>query len=199
MKRLFIAVPVVPEASLVSLTEQLKTIFRNEKINWVPLQNMHFTLQFLGETPGKQIPEMIRKTGEAAKNLTAAQGTLKGLGYFMQNRMPSVIYTTLDNMPEMTAMASAIRSAMKSEGFTPEFHEFKPHLTLGRIKFLKDCKLFTETMNNLRNNTIQKITASEIIVFESLLRPDGPVYRKLAVFPLRNPGQMVKTSFEKME
>jgi 2'-5' RNA ligase len=48
MKRLFIAVPVQPSPALISLTGELKKALKNEKINWVDLQNMHFTLQFLG-------------------------------------------------------------------------------------------------------------------------------------------------------
>jgi 2'-5' RNA ligase len=188
MKRLFIAIPVVPEAPLTSLADQLRTIFRNEKINWVPLQNLHFTLQFLGDTHNSRIPGIIDRTGDAVKNLTAAKGNLKGLGYFMQNRIPSVLYTKLEDMPEMAAMASAIRRGMEAEGFSPDIREFKSHLTLGRIKFLKDAKLFLETVEKLRNINIQEVSASEINVYESLLRPEGPVYRKLAVFPLRAPG-----------
>ena len=186
MKRLFIAVPVQPSPTLISLSGELKKALKNEKINWVDLQNLHFTLQFLGDTPESLIPAIINETGQAAETLQKAAGLLKGLGYFSSNRMPNVLYTHLENMPEMNLMAAGIRQALARAGITAGNREFKAHLTLGRIRFLNDKRHFIQLVESMKDIDIQKITASEIILYESLLRPSGPVYHKLAIFTLKS-------------
>lgn len=186
MKRLFIAVPVQPSPALISLTTYLKNVLKDEKINWVDLQNMHFTLQFLGDTPENLIPAIARETGKVSETFRQASGKLKGLGYFSKNRIPSVLYTHLENMPELNQMATGIRKALEVAGITADSKEFRAHLTLGRIRLLNDRRHFIQTVEHLKDLMIQEVSASEIILYESQLRSAGPVYRKLASFSLKS-------------
>lgn len=69
-------------------------------------------------------------------------------------------------------------------GFKLEERSFRPHVTLGRIKYLKDISLLESAIEPFKNVNFQEVFISEVILFESILKPSGPVYRPLGKFSL---------------
>jgi RNA 2',3'-cyclic 3'-phosphodiesterase len=185
MKRLFIAIPVIPEQALLDIIARLKTSLIAEQINWVAPKNLHFTLQFLGDTPEDQIPALSALIRETSLQFKKTAGMLTGIDYFTRQGNPQVLFTKLENMPAMGEMASEIQKKMKQQGFTPDFREFKPHLTLGRIRYLRNKQGFYQLAATYKEYQIQPFVATEIILFESILRSEGPIYRPLFNFQLQ--------------
>jgi RNA 2',3'-cyclic 3'-phosphodiesterase len=70
-------------------------------------------------------------------------------------------------------------------GFIPDHRKFKPHLTLGRIKYLRNKPSFFKLVDSFKDKVFQKFTANQIILFESILRPQGPAYRPIEKFILK--------------
>jgi len=63
---------------------------------------------------------------------------------------------------------------------------FRPHLTIARLKSLKDKIRFAELLESCRQNSPeQKIKAKEIIFYESQTRPGGPIYTPQAIYALQ--------------
>jgi len=182
MKRLFIAIPVMAGQELLSIINYLQVELRSEQINWVSKDNLHFTLQFIGDSEENQMPGIIESVKKISEGFSKASGMLKGTGYFAHNGNPRVLFTHLEGMPEMAEMAHKIHAATKSQGFRPDFSEFKSHLTLARIKSLLNKPHFFRLTESLREKTIQSITAEEIVLFESILSPQGPVYKSVERF-----------------
>lgn len=185
MKRLFIAVPVTPKPELLETIRVLKSELASEQINWVSPENLHFTLQFLGDTYEKQIPDIVKGLHEFSLKFHPGSGILKGIGYFSQQGNPRVIFTELEGLPEMATMANEIFKITEPIGFIPDHRKFKPHLTLGRIKFLKNKTKFFRLVESLKDKEFQKFSASQIILFESRLQPSGPVYKPIEKFILK--------------
>ena len=69
-------------------------------------------------------------------------------------------------------------------GFESDRQNPVPHLTLGRIKFLKDKVIFNRITDKLKTISSPLIRAGEIILYESILRREGPEYLILEKFPL---------------
>jgi RNA 2',3'-cyclic 3'-phosphodiesterase len=182
MKRLFIAVPVTPEPELLEAIRVLKSELASEQINWVKPENLHFTLQFLGNTYENQISEIINGIHKVSLKFKTGRGLLKGMGYFSQQGNPRVIFTKLEGLPEMATMAKEIFKITEPLGFIPDHRIFKPHLTLGRIKYLKNTPKFFKQMESFKDKSFQKFTANQIILFESILLPQGPVYKPIEKF-----------------
>jgi RNA 2',3'-cyclic 3'-phosphodiesterase len=185
MKRLFIAVPAIPETELSETIRVLQSELRSEQINWVSPKNLHFTLQFLGDTNEKQIPEIVKGLHEISMKFHLVSGILKGIGYFSQQGNPRVIFTELEGLPEMATMATEIFKMTETIGFIPDHRKFKPHLTLGRIKYLRNKPSFFKLVDSFKDKVFQKFTANQIILFESILRPQGPAYRPIEKFILK--------------
>jgi RNA 2',3'-cyclic 3'-phosphodiesterase len=59
-----------------------------------------------------------------------------------------------------------------------------PHLTIGRIKEIKDKQLFQQTIEKFRQISSSGMMATEFLLYESILKREGPVYLVLNTFPL---------------
>src|SRR5688572_28047654 len=132
--RLFIAVEI-EEAVRNRLAEvRRKMRYLNAKITWVAPQNFHFTLKFLGETDEAKISAIHDAMEKTVSDSAPIGCNLKGLGQF-----PRVIWAGIEGETErLAALASRLDAELGKLGFPPETRDFRPHLTLGRIKFVGD-------------------------------------------------------------
>lgn len=179
MKRLFIAIPVNVQPALVQLLSDLQHHFSEDKINWVSPGNIHITLQFLGETQETIIPRLTQIIEDTASAFSEGEATLEGLGYFGSKRDPRVIYSRIQGFEKLSDMASMLHGLTSPEGFRNDHPEFRAHLTLGRIKHIQNKFRFFELIQSYGNQPIQTIKIGEVILYESILRPQGPIYKPI--------------------
>jgi 2'-5' RNA ligase len=83
-------------------------------------------------------------------------------------------------------MAAEIDKRLAKLGFQAEKRPFKPHLTLARIKYLKNKKAFYEAVEKYRDTFMQTAKINEIIFYRSILKPDGPEYKPIAKIDLNS-------------
>jgi RNA 2',3'-cyclic 3'-phosphodiesterase len=182
--RTFIAIKIKAEPLLIKTIAELKNELEGESLKWVDLQNLHLTLKFLGETSAHQVFKIKKWMSDISLKYQPFTISLEGLGYFKNNGMPRVLFAGINEDGTMTKLAYETGDFLVDHGFEKEKRTFNPHLTLARIKFIKNKKRFFEAINNYRDLTLQQSTVTEIIFFQSNLNPSGPVYHELAVFPM---------------
>ncbi|HDP74471.1 MAG TPA: hypothetical protein ENN49_01090, partial [Bacteroidales bacterium] len=85
---------------------------------------------------------------------------------------------------ELQLIAAEIDNRLANLGFEPETRQFNPHLTLARIKFLKNKKAFYEAVEMYRETYFQTATIKKFIFYRSILKPGGAVFRELGKFRL---------------
>lgn len=183
--RTFIAIKIKPEALLLQKITELKKELSEEPIKWVDTQNLHLTLKFLGETSEEQSVHIKNILAEFALLQRPVSFIPSGLGYFKSRGMPRVLFVDIKDGEVLQHMAEGIENLLVPLGYKKEERPFNPHLTLARIKFLKNKKQFyhaVETHQYISSNTV---TINEIIFFQSHLKPDGPEYRELAKVSLK--------------
>lgn len=78
----------------------------------------------------------------------------------------------------MKNIAQSIDNELEKFGFKKEERDFKPHLTIGRVKFISDPQKFLQKMNS-QEFKVETFTAREILIMKSDLKPSGAVYTKL--------------------
>lgn len=176
MKRLFAAIKIHPSAKYIGIFNEISSSLRHERIKWVEPGNMHLTLKFFGETDESKIPA-IRQAFESA----VAQSkpfTLKiaNTGIFGSRYDPKVIWFGIDKNEELERLAQIFFSELAKYGWETDRQNFVPHLTVGRIKELKDKPLFQKIVGKYNTIEIQKENVTEIILYESILRREGPFY-----------------------
>jgi 2'-5' RNA ligase len=185
MKRLFAAVRITPGDSFMKVYNGLKQPLRNEHIKWVDPGNIHVTLKFFGETPEEKIPAISAMLDNIAGRYKPFTIRLQKVGIFGSAYQPRVIWFGIENGASLVGMANDTIRKAEETGFESDRQNFVPHLTIGRIKNIRDKKNFQAVVDKYRDSFIQDQPVGEMILFESILRPQGPLYVPLVTCSLR--------------
>ena len=185
MKRIFIAIKIEPGQTLRRIHSTLKSVLGSERINWIDPANMHLTMAFLGDTE----EELIKVVSIMLKQECTGFGNfifkLKGAGVFKNYRDPRVIWIGIENNEKLMKLNEEINIGLKDSGFRLEDRPFNPHITLGRIKSIRNQVAFQSALEKYKDTLIQEIQVEEVILFESILKPTGPVYKITGKFSLK--------------
>lgn len=184
MKRLFIAIKIHPDPNFLEILRSLKRQLNAEKIKWVEEHNMHVTLKFFGDTPEEKIPVISGKIVLATNNMAPFQISLSRTGLFGSSYQPRVIWFGIDPSEKFSLLASNIFEKLLEIGYEPDRQNFVPHLTIGRIKNIKNKKLLQQLLFEYKDTIIQKELINTLYLFESILKPQGPEYKVIDQFNL---------------
>jgi len=184
--RTFVAVKVEPSPVLQETMKDLKQKLAGEQVKWGEPNNLHLTLKFLGDTLPSQVDEIGEELNQAAKMFSAFTFRLEGLGFFKNRGMPRVLFVPVNEGEILQQLAAEIDNRLTTLGFQAERRPFKPHLTLARIKYLKNKKAFYEAVEKYRDTFMQTAKINEIIFYRSVLRPHGPEYKSIAKIDLNS-------------
>ena len=158
---------------------------------WVAPQNIHLTLKFLGEVESVRVPRLIAALQESSAGLAPFTLTARGLGCFPSTRRPNVIWVGLaGDVQHALELAQRIESACEKSGFPREARAFSPHLTIGRIKREArpvDRAAIGAAVQDFSTPDLGIIVGDAVHLIKSDLRPDGPIYTKLASIHLNTP------------
>ena len=182
--RTFIAIKINPDALLQEVISSLRMILGGEAINWVDPINFHLTLKFLGETSETQLTHVKKILKGVALSHPPFEIRPMGLGYFKSNGMPRVLFMKVHDEGQMAEIAGEIQDLLVPVGFEEDTRKFNAHLTLARIRFLKDKKRFYDAVDKFSNLSLPQYAIKELTFFQSILKPSGPHYHELAALSL---------------
>ena len=187
MKRLFLAIPIkTADNGFVPLIDGLKRQLAHEKrINWVRPLNIHLTLKFIGDTPNEDIPKIIEAVEEMLKNHKSFTMDFNRTGIFGSRYAPRVLWMGMNVTPqELYNLEEDTLTAFDKLGYLRDRQNFVPHITLGRIKELCEKQYFQKIVSSIEQKSYIKQEVNEIILFQSILRPEGATYKELKKFQL---------------
>jgi RNA 2',3'-cyclic 3'-phosphodiesterase len=184
MKRIFIAVRIEPEEPLLKMISSFKQTLKNESIKWTEIKNIHITLVFLGDTLENRVQEIDALLKEICRGFGSFYLIVRGAGVFKSLKDTRVIWTGIGHSDEMTRLHYLISDKLRTTGTELEERSFNPHLTLGRVKSISNISDLKSLLERYQENEIQKVKVNEIILYESILRPEGPVYNPLGKYSL---------------
>jgi len=187
--RAFIAVelPLEIRKTVGSTTSKL----RNELgalIRWVPIENMHLTLKFLGDVSPSNV-EMLSQMLHAETDLfTCFDLRLSGIGSFPSLKRPRVIYIGIQAPAVLESLHRGIESAAHRLGYESEERGFSPHLTIGRVKqnvTATEQQVIRRALEGTKIDSLGTTRVDSVQLFKSDLRPTGSVYTRLYSASLR--------------
>ncbi len=151
-----------------------------DKITWVKPQNLHLSLRFLGEVGIKRLEKIKSAIKQAAKTCQPFQLDFTNVGVFPDTKRPRVIWLGIgDATGQSGKLHHELQEGLEICGFTPEKRAFKPHLTLGRIRKLKDSKQLIAKLQGLSIPKLAPLQVTHLSLMQSQLRPQGPIYTEL--------------------
>ena len=185
MKRLFVAARIDPGKKFFDRLHALENQLKHERIKWVEDHNVHITLKFFGETEERKIPEINNILLSVAGKIAPFDLSLQKLGIFGSSYNPKVVWVGIEPYEGLVSIMKLMQDELKRIGYEPDRQNLVPHLTLGRIKFLKDKQLFQRSLDQYRDLSSQVMNVSSYLLFESILRKEGPIYLSLQSFPFK--------------
>lgn len=151
-------------------------------VRWVPEDNLHLTLRFIGEVDHGQAEDVV----EALERVRAAPFaiTLYGLGTFGSGAKLRSLWVGLAPSPPLQALHEKVERAVQRAGLPPEGRRFTPHVTLARIKSGAAKARLGSFLE--RNGTIRSgpVPVRAFTLFESFLSSDGAIYQAVERFAL---------------
>ncbi len=185
--RSFLAFELPPE-----IKEQIGAVSRELQkstlpVRWVKAGNIHLTIIFFGSVNEDTIDDIKEKVHLVVKRFSTIKARLNGVGVFPHWRRPRVIWVGLNGeIKKLSNLRDELQTELKVLGFREEKRPFNPHLTIGRFKGIVDrdeeMKLILDRYHGLISDLHY---LNELVLFKSDLKPDGPVYTKMAAWPLR--------------
>ena len=188
MKRLFIAIDIHPGDRLKEAMELVRNRLRTERINWVNPKQLHLTISFLGDTPGEIVPLITSGLKKALNGCTSFELTLASMGVFKNIHDPRVIWIGCRENESFRHIKKEIDLALAEIGIEQEVREFSPHLTLGRIKGMRQQNQLAQLITLNKDVIFQDQRIENIVLYESRLSSEGPEYLPLQWFPLKKQG-----------
>lgn len=185
MKRLFVAVDVRLSEPFLVLSAQLKQQLCLDKIVWVDANLHHLTLRFLGQTPEPYILPLKQALTKLAAENHAFSLEMNKLGVFGSKHSPQVIWLGFQDFESFRQLFLQMEPQLSAIGFEPNYGNFVPHLTLGRIKQIQNKKRFWELVTALQPKESQIVRVDSLLLIQSRLTPQGPIYRVLERYPLQ--------------
>lgn len=184
MRRLFVAVPVLPDLRLTALLAEGAAHFHCDSIRWVKPVQMHLTLKFLGDTPDYRVEEVCHCFGRVVSQHVPFTFRLESLGIFGSSYAPRVIWVGSAADKPLRALGEEILDAAATIGFPRERLPFVPHLTLGRITTIHDKKRLSQWIESHRQSAFGDVPVTGVTLYESILRTTGAEHHIIETFPL---------------
>jgi len=140
---------------------------------WVPPENFHITLRFIGETPAYRAEEIDHTL--AALKARSFTLTLAGVGTFARSGRSTQLWVGVERNPSLDHLQSKIESALQRIGLEPERRRFAPHISLARLDNAVEGKLaeFVQAHNLFRADPVP---IEHFTLFSSLLGKEQAVY-----------------------
>lgn len=146
------------------------------KLKWVPKENYHITLKFLGNQPQTIVVDIKKALEKAVENEEIFSYKLEKLGVFPSKSRPRVFWVGVGNgSNELIRIQEKIDIELTKIGFEREKRSFHPHLTIARIKKPISLDEFLESRKEIEWSGIDNLVES-VILYESALSPQGAKY-----------------------
>jgi len=179
--RAFIAINL--SADVLERIEQvaldLKKRMNSVPIRWVPTENIHLTLKFLGNVSTANLELLKDILGNVASKHHECDISVGGIGVFPKPHSPRVIWVGMEVPQELFNLQREIEIETARLGYSREHRPFSPHLTFGRVSrnaSTEDVHIIAESLENYKVGFLGATRVRTVYLFRSDLKPEGAEY-----------------------
>jgi 2'-5' RNA ligase len=176
-----------------TLAQHLRAARADQVIRWTAADNLHLTLRFLGETDEVQRARVYEGLAAVTGGHAALRLAVNELGCFPSFRRPNIVWLGfLGDVRGLAQLQARIEAAVQAAGFAAEERAFTPHLTIGRAQrsaVTADLQRAGDVLRQAVATAPAPVAALDFVVdrvvfMHSELRPTGPIYTPVGVYPL---------------
>ena len=175
-------------AAVAATIERLRPL--GSAVAWVPPQNLHITLHFLGNQDEARLAAAEAALADAAAQCAPIDVTFHGIGAFPGLDRPRILWVGLARGAlEIRALQARVTEALAALGFPVEERAWHPHLTIGRVfderRWRRDAgPALRSALAQAATMTFGTLRVAEVALMRSDLSPAGARYTVRRVVPL---------------
>ncbi len=183
MKRTFIGIKIEAGEGFLTQLVDIRQRLAREKINWIPPERFHITLHFIGKSSDQLIADLNEALGTLIPNFPRQEIRIARLGVFPNVRKAKVLWADLEYGASLLVLQQAVVKIMNQHGQPTELRTFKPHLTLGRLKYPPQPERLAQVLEHFSHTVFEEQVLEGVTFFESQLDQSGPCYIPLFTYP----------------
>lgn len=140
------------------------------KGNYARKENIHLTMQFIGEIKSEEIEKLSKTLKNTLKDKTSFTIEINSIGKF-ERKGGDIVWFGVDKIEELKSIYNSLNENLHNAGFKTEKRPYKPHVTIGRkVIFNKDFKEINNEINVCKRVKINKISLMESTRIEGILK-----------------------------
>jgi 2'-5' RNA ligase len=179
MQRIFTAIDISEETRrMVSdYIENLRGEFSNIRVGWEREEKLHLTLKFLGDIDEQRLKNLVEAVETTAEQFSKFNLCVAQTGVFPSPRNARILWLGLhdEQQGNLQRLNDILETECERKGFEKEKRNFKPHLTIARLREPAQSKELAG--KHLRNDFPSiEFAVSEIVIYESRLQKSGSIY-----------------------
>jgi 2'-5' RNA ligase len=188
--REFIAVEIPPEIhqAIEKQTAPIRAALNTSLVRWVPVENIHLTLKFLGDVSPANLGLLEQMLIAEICQHQAFEMRFGGLGAFPNPKRPRIIWIGIQAPAGLVTLQHGIEAATATLGYPDEERPFSPHLTIGRVKQNVDSagmQKIRTALEGMQVGALGMARVGAVHLFKSDLKPSGAEYSRLFSAPLK--------------
>ncbi|MCD6477649.1 MAG: RNA 2',3'-cyclic phosphodiesterase [Candidatus Aenigmarchaeota archaeon] len=175
--RVFIGIPIPEE--IRNKIKEIEKEFKIKGIKIVEPENLHWTVKFLGELNDNELEKT--KSIMDGLNFNPVKIEVRGINVFPNLSYIRTIWIGVgEGLKKFKDELEKVNNKFSGIG-KKNSNEIIPHLTIGRVKFLSDKEKLIKLMKKYEEIKIGEMITTPLVLYESILTPKGPIYKKLKV------------------
>ncbi len=182
--RLFIATSF-PDSATCELNKRLAAVkSRLPSASWVRPESQHLTFAFLGEQDETLIDKLAPPLEARLRQIKHFEGVIRGCGFFPNPRHARVGWAGLEPEEPFKEIASTVRDVVAKSGVELDRGDFRPHLTLMRLRDRwppASIETFEKTLRDFRSPAFP---VDAVTLYSSRLDPSGAIHTPVRRFAL---------------
>lgn len=181
--RTFFCLPVDPMLAerLAGLSREARARI-STRASWVPRDNFHVTVRFLGEIDPMLTVDLESACAEVARKIPAFDLSIDRTGAFPTADRARVLWAGGDAPEPFRALTQRLEGSLERLGFGRSRPETLAHITLARLKGRADPGI-AATIGALSEIPRWTLRADRLVLMESRLTPRGAEYTPLFTLP----------------
>ncbi len=174
--RLFVAIVLEPRVRLALETLQREIGRRISGVRWIPPNQLHLTVKFLGEVGDGDVPGVCEAVAQATSASSPFAMTVASTGCFPTRGDVRIVWAGVkEQSGELLRCVERIEAALEDQGFARERRPFSAHITIGRVKADRSGGAMRARVEGATLHPMDQ-PVQHVVVMSSDLTPQGPRY-----------------------
>lgn len=178
--RTFIAIEIPNEIKKEMAEAQSRLRGSSVEASWTRPEGIHLTLKFLGEVEESRMPEIMNALTSAVQGMGRFRLEMTGVGAFPNPKSARVVWIGVSgDIERLITLQSSVEEAMAGLGTEREDRKFTPHLTLGRIKYIRSRDAWVSALDSMKDIRLSGFDVDAVSLMKSELKRTGAVYTEI--------------------